>query len=730
MRHRPFFCGAGARVAVRPLHCGLISLCVLIGISGGKLNAQLPVIALRSLSQSFYAPGETYEVTVTEGANTDEVVELVFSHPGITATLVKGPPRPLTTTGVPQHGKFSVAVASDVPAGRYEARAVGRFGISNPRSVVVQNGVQVVSAVGSDASTATPIESGQTYCRHASPQRRDYFSFSANAGTQYTLRLIAQAVDSQLIGALSIADAKGRTLASGIGSDYSDLRLTWTATESGVVTVAVHDALFRGGAAFQYGLNVVEGSATPSYLEPEFPKSISVQMQDVQTQDVQTHDIQTEDPVAADESDAAVELEIPALVEATFDGPDDSDHYHCKLVKGQPVQIEVVSDRIGQPTDARLIIDRGSVDAAGAVTWQRVATAEDGPNLSDSIIRLASGDPVLRFQPPEDGDYRITVTDLDTGRSLGDVQRYQLAIGPPRQDWHLLAYHVYPHKDAKTSQPSGSHLMRGGATTIRVFVYRNQMSGPIKVSIPDLPVGLSCRPSWIAANQNHADLVITASDQTPTQHAPLQVIGEANRDGQTESRIASAASVIWQQDGYRPTAHVRLIDGLQIGSSEIDTSPISIATATPDVVTAMKGTKVTVPIKVTRRDGGADNIVLRAQHLPPGVSVAELTIAKDKSEAEWTIDVKNNAAAGTYTFWGQGETKVKFAVNPQSLTRETEYRDALKTLRADPSRSDQHAEIDKAIAEADKRIETLKTQTAARDFTIYVPLPAITLEVQ
>ncbi|WP_182867269.1 hypothetical protein [Stieleria mannarensis] len=720
MRHRPFVCGGGARVAGRPLRYVLVCVFALIGMAAGNLHAQLPVIALRSLSQSFFCPGETYEVRVAEGANSDEVVELVFSHPGITATLPDGPTRPLTEIESPRHGTFRVSVASDVPAGRYEARAVGRFGISNPRSVVVQDGVEVASSVGSDPATATPIELGRTYCRRVSPQRRDFYSFPAVAGTQYTLRLIAQAVDSQLIGALAIADAKGRTLASGIGGDHSDLRLSWTATESGPVTVAVHDALFRGGAAFQYGFSVVEGAGTPRSLEPEFPKSISVRAQDAQTQD----------PVLVNESDAPIELTVPALVQAAFDAPHDRDRYRCKLAKGQPVQIEVVSDRIGQPTDARLIIDKANVDGSGAVTWQRVATAEDGPNLSDGIIRLASGDPVLRFQPPADGDYRITVTDLDTGRSLGEVQRYQLAIGPPRQDWHLLAYHVYPHKDAKTTQPSGSHLMRGGATTIRVFVYRNQMSGPIKVSIPDLPAGLNCRSGWIAANQNHTDLVITASDEAPTQHAPLQVIGEVTRDGQTESRIARAASVVWQQDGYRPTAHTRLIDGLWIGSSQLDTAPISIATVGQDVITAKKGTKVTVPIKLTRRDGGADNIVLRAQHLPPNVSVGELTIAKDKSEAAWTIDVKNNAAAGTYTFWGQGETKVKFAVNPQSLTREIEYRDALKTLRADPDRSEQHAEIDKAIAEADKRIETLKKQTAARDFTVYVPLPAITLEVQ
>ncbi|QDV46275.1 hypothetical protein Enr13x_61840 [Stieleria neptunia] len=702
----------GDRLDVRDV---LVAVSAMICMAGGSVHAQLPEIGLRALSQSFVAPGESYEVSIAEGANTEEVRELVFSHPGITATLLSGPARPLTKIEAPRYGSFSVKVAPEVPEGRYEARAVGRFGISNPRSIVVQKEIRIVPSVGADASTPTPLQLGLTHCRRVSPQRRDFYSFDATAGKQYSVRVIAQAIDSQLIGAVSITDAKGRTLDSAIGSDHSDVQLTLTATDSGPLTVAVHDALFRGGAAYRYGLLVTEGMSTLPHLRTEFPKSVSVV---------------TRDPVAVDETDVPVELTVPACVEASFDSSSDTDQYLCKLSKGKPVLIEVISDRIGQPTDARLIIDRSVVDASGTQTWQRVATAEDGPNLSDSVIRLVTGDPVLRFQPPEDGDYRITVADLDTGRSLGERQRYQLAIGPPHKDWQLLAYHVYPHKDPNTSQPSGTHLMRGGARTIRVFVIRNQMSAPIRVSIPQLPPGLVCRPAWIAANQNHTDLVITASDQAPTRHSPLQVVGEATHDGENQTRQARAASVIWQRDGYRPTAHTRLTDQLMVGSSDLDTCPISIEPTSQDVVVAKKGTKVTVPIKVTRRGGGSEAIVLRAQHLPPGVGAADLTIAKDKSEAEWTIDVKNNAAVGSYSFWGQGETKVKFSVNPQGLTRETQYRDALKTIRADPNRSGDHQEIDKAIAETEKRIEAIKKQVAAKDLTIYVPMSLITLEVQ
>lgn len=696
-------------------------------------HAQLPVIALRSLSQSFFAPGGEYEIGIAEGANTEEVRQLVCSHPGISATLLTDPAKPFAKSGSERFGKFRLVISPDVPEGRYEVRAVGRFGISNPRSIVIGNDIRLVASGGVDPATATPLELDAIHCRRASPRVRDFYSMPVTKGQRYDLQLVSQAVDSRLIGAVSVIDSKGRTIGSAIGSDHSDVRLSFTAGSDATLMIVVHDALFRGGAAYQYGLLATQG-ATPSPSIGDaigdairYPQSISVR---------------NLDPQAIDEHAAPTKLDVPAVVEATFDSANDVDQYICAFAKSKQVLIEVVSDRIGQPSDPRLVIDRAVDDAAGVRTWQRVVTGDDSQNLSDSVVRLASRDPVLRFTPPEDGEYRISVMDLDTGQSLGAVQRYQLAIGPATADWSLLAYHVYPQNDAKASRPQGWNLIRGGSTTIRVFVIRSGMPAAIKVTIPNLPEGLICNPAWIAPNQNLVDLVITASEPTGTTAEPqsavqtavqwneLEIIGEVQNGDDLQTRSANAAAVVWELDGYRPNIKTRLIDRLMLAASSLDVYPISVAPTKTDVVPAKKGTKIKIPITVHRREGGKGAVILRARTLPPGVTAADLTIAADKTEAEWTIDVTANAKPGTYTFWGQGETKVKFAVNPQALTRSTEYRDHLKTLRGDASRSAEHAAIDKAIVEADKQIEAIKKQAAPKDFAVYVPTPLITLKVE
>lgn len=701
-------------------------------IASGSASAQIPVIELRSLSQSIFAPGGQYEVAIAAGSHTDEAEQLEFSHPGIVAKLLMAAPQPPTKTETKRYGNFRVTVSPDVPEGRYEVRVIGRLGVSNPRSILVDKATQPTSPVQSDPSSARLLALDALYFNRASSQAGNFYSLPVVGGKKYVVRLTTHSIDSRMIPAASLINRKAQTIHSAIGTDLSDWKFAFVAQESAPLTLVIHDALYRGGPEYSYGLRVTESidSDPPTSYLAKHPRVVSAPALQ---------------PILVGESDVAIEMQVPGAVESDFDSPTDQDEFICKLEKAAPVTIEVVSQRLSETTDVRLIVDRAIDDPAGDRTWQRVATAEDSHNVTDTVVRLATNDPILNFTPPEDGDYRITLVDLDTGRSLGTVQRYRLSVAPNDDDWQLVAYHVYPHKDVNLSRPIGSHIPRGGAMTIRVFAIRNQMMAPIQVTVPDLPPGLSCVPAWMASNQNQTDLIIKASAETPAQRATFQVQGIAmegtvDQDGSdpnlsaassmSSKRIAKAVTVVWEKDGYRPTAHTRLTDSLAIKSSELDIFPASIDPASADPITTAKGTKPKVLLKVQRRQGSKNAIVLRAKNLPAGVKVADLTIAADKSEAEWTLDVTANAQPGTYTFWGQGETKVKFAVNPQSLTRAMKRRDDLKIMRADENRESEYAEIDQALAESEKQIESLKKQTAARDFTVYVPSSLITLVVQ
>src|SRR4051794_21651437 len=100
-------------------------LALLVVISAAR--ADLPSPRFDRLSPLGAAAGTTVEVEVA-GADLEDAAKLLFDHSGLTAEQVKGT-------------KFKVTVAANVPPGTYDARLVGRYGITNPRLFAVSSGL-------------------------------------------------------------------------------------------------------------------------------------------------------------------------------------------------------------------------------------------------------------------------------------------------------------------------------------------------------------------------------------------------------------------------------------------------------------------------------------------------------------------------------------------------------------------------------------------------------------
>src|SRR5687767_15083800 len=102
-----------------------IVVLICMGWMAGAVRAQLPQARLTSI----IPPGGKIATDVdvaANGADLDEASGLRFSHPGIVAKVKTASP-----------AVFTVSIGKDVPAGVYECRVVGRFGISNPRAFAV-----------------------------------------------------------------------------------------------------------------------------------------------------------------------------------------------------------------------------------------------------------------------------------------------------------------------------------------------------------------------------------------------------------------------------------------------------------------------------------------------------------------------------------------------------------------------------------------------------------------
>ena len=98
---------------------------VILAASALAQQVTLPLPRLLTMMPMGGQVGTKVEVTIT-GENIEDVTELTFSTPKITAQPVVG-----------AVNKFSVSIAADAPVGVYDARVMSRLGISSVRAFSV-----------------------------------------------------------------------------------------------------------------------------------------------------------------------------------------------------------------------------------------------------------------------------------------------------------------------------------------------------------------------------------------------------------------------------------------------------------------------------------------------------------------------------------------------------------------------------------------------------------------
>ena len=708
-----------------PLRCDLptrlIQLTVLAlfaCLACQSATAQLPAFELRGVSQCFLAAGSESDFSITQGTHNSLADRLLFSDPGIVAQLKQGATRAFDNAAQPSWGQFKVKVTPEVKPGRYEVRAGGRFGLSNPRAVIVAPHVHALTTPPHDINNPPSLAIDTVHCRQTAAAKRERYRLQAEAGKTYRLAVFCSSIDSELIPVIEVVSQQGNTLLRKFGNDRSDLTVDFSAIASEPVTVCLYDALYRGGPTYHYGLLVEDTTQPLEWTEhvQAFPPSA-----------ISRVDLPSE--LTAEISDATT-LTIPAAIRAHFDHSRDRDQYLLKLSQGQAIDMHVLSDRINQPTNVRMLIEQPQGEGDGQ-TWKRIATVENGQNVTDSVIRLQTRDPIHRFTAPAEATYRITLIDLDNGQSLSSVQDYGFFAAPASDRFQLLAYHTYPHKDAKTSRPHGFCLRKHESCVVRVFALRTGEIEPIKITVDNLPDSLTCTETWIASNQSQADLIITAKEDIDAATIPLNIVGQSINGDSTSPLVAAKPAVVqWPSGGSRTSPTTRLTDQLIVQTQPLDTMPVQVTLAPgQEKLQIQKGKPLNVKLQIKRAEGGKNNIVLRARNLPADTKAGDLTIPGDKTEIEWKIEVGGKAFPGTYSFWGQGETKLKLGVHPEVHTAEVQYLEHLKALRAKEETKDQHAELDKQIAATTKRVADLQKQTQPKDYTVYLAGPAITLEI-
>lgn len=720
-----------------------LSVCVwavcLTGLIVGhpqSCHGQRLVSQLHALSRCGGQVGSRFDLSVTAGADLDEVDTLYFSHPDIAWQGKTLEPLPLSDDRRPDFGNFVVTIPSTVQPGRYEVRVGGRHGVSNPRAFLVTTLPHDVTIESShDPLAPQTIALNTLISGTSSPAEIDYYEFELPQRQSVRIDLLAQRIDSKMIGHFKLFDQDGRRMVSVGGADDLDPILTDRALEAGRYLLAVHDFTYRGGATFHYQLLVRPAAGATDLLGAGTPANgrlprhwMTRSIGDDSWKLKQDPSIQ-----AVPAPNLSSPVELPLNVSGWFPQGRSDLVFPFRGVEGRAYSVDIISERLGEPTDPRLIIERIQPHSSGEPQTTRVLMADDSQSVSDGAVSLETKDATALFQCPSTADYQLLVRDLDDGTALRRRQRFYLQAHLADPRFELLAYRMHPDSNLGNSKPGGSKLVRGGAEVIRVFaVRRDGWDGPITVTVDGLPAGVTAEPAVIGRNQSQTQVTLLASDEITDATKTIRVVGHGRSDpaGQ-DSHQAAAATIVWGKGNGRDFVQSRIATDLYVATSPIDEAPLSVTFGKPpaELIEVKKGDQVTMPVVLIRRDGGQAACTVRARDLPPGFTAGQLTIGADKSEGEFQWKVSPKAEPGEYSLWLQVETKIKVVPDPQRLERAKAYRAHLQRLHDDPKNSTNLESIRAAIEQADKMVESAKAAAQPRELTAFLPSPNTTIRV-
>ncbi len=247
-----------------------ISCCLLaLATSLSPLEAQIPQTTLNSLSPPGGQVGQAFDAVIF-GTDLDFVDRLIFSHPGITAAQKT---REQDGRQIPIDNQFAVSIASDVPVGIYEARAIGYFGVSNPRAFVVGDRPELTETEpNNDRATAQELPVGAVVNGLSNGTADvDFFKIRAAAGQRVVVAADARRIDSRMQVQLELFDASGRRLERSQGGYRGDPLLDFTSASEADYFVRVTDFTYRGGNDYFYRLSASTAPFIDFVLPPSGP---------------------------------------------------------------------------------------------------------------------------------------------------------------------------------------------------------------------------------------------------------------------------------------------------------------------------------------------------------------------------------------------------------------------------------------------------------------------------
>ncbi len=646
---------------------------LLMGAGAGELAAQLPTTLLTRIQPQAARAGGSVTVRLY-GKNLEDLRELRFTHPGITAKPEFLPADEFFPQPRVKGASFTVSVSSNVPPGIYEVRAIGYYGLSTARPFVVAEANSNEVTEIADHSTqekAMPIKINSVISATANNRGIDWYRIKGTVGKRLLINILAEQIDSRLDGLLILYDPQGREVGRNRQHYGRDPFLELNAKQDGDYLLAVSDILYRGGAEHFYRLNVSDqphidfiyppagepgsikkyqvfgrnlpgGShgtgvnldgqplemieveielpaiaTTPETFHPGTPRQGLLRGFDFHLEGSNSYRIgfATAPVVLENEQSSLQNITIPAEIAGRFGQPDDEDvfQFHCE--KGKTYCVEVIADRMASPVDSYVVVHFVDQDEKGKQKLVQIAQNDEIPSFFSpsnlDATNIDTKDSAFTFKAEKEGTYRVSVVN-QYGNGAANIL-YRLAIREPKHDFQLVATTERPLANGRAGYAATPVLRRGAGWGIRILVPRQDgFEGDIVISAEGLPAGVHAQPLILSGKTDRGILVVMADDNVKRWEGIIRIVGKAKIGNRDVIRNARYATLVWDHV-FADSIRVRSRPVMQIPLSIIDQeqAPVIIQiTSDKKEWTIEMGQKLEIPVKVINHGVRKGNLTI------------------------------------------------------------------------------------------------------------------------
>ena len=588
-----------------------------------------------------------------------------------------------TSMDLRHRGLSSESIPPDAKPGLYQIRAFGPNGLSNSRNFMVTNEPWVVVA-GNESEVNPAIIAPGTIWQDECPERgRNYYRLKFEQDQKLHVESFAYALDSRARLVLSLLNPDHVTIATSSASNDRDTSLLFDLKANTEYTLVVHDHLFRGGSDYRYALKLINpASSDANNLSiVERWRHIAASLRDGTSgfhQPLNSAHLwhprcgmlrsPSEAPtVVHDEAlhtgTMSMLLTWPAIVAGEWNTNDDVDLFDFECEAKADVSVEMVSQRLGELTDGLIVAFRVENPGQANETLHRLVENDDGPSVGNGEMRFAIKDPMLMFQAPEKGIYRLQVRSQQRLDRSSPVPKYAIEIRKPNPGFALGAHLANPTLTVDQARTISPTIGAGGSIMFSVHALRfDNFSEPIELSIAGLPNGFRGGAGVMARDQNLATLNVWNSGKTPTPQErkeieKLEIIGSVEIGQQSISVTATPLEITWNAiDTYRsPIAKVA--HSLSLSKVDSVDCPLTVELGAKDLdarspirLDVLRGQSLKIPVRVTRRTGGEAVITVRLHHSPPKTTAAEIKIDPKATEGILELQIPKDAPVGEFMF--------------------------------------------------------------------------------